>query len=153
MTRQFAPALFLVSALALLLPGVARADALSLDGQGDWVSFVGDNIPVGNEPFTIGAWINPTSIPTGGGNGGQMTFWGNQAGNQSNGFRLRGNTGVRHYFWGNDHDENFGFDIMSDDGGPNGDGWHHLAITHSGTQTNWYGSPQKKCHIGMDGDS
>ena len=137
MTRRFAPALFFVSALALLLPSVARAGALSLDGN-SWVSFVGTNIPVGNDPFTIGVWINPTSIPTGGGNGGQITFWGNQAGNQANGFRLRGNEGTRHYFWGNDHDENFGMNIMPDDTGPEGDGWHHLAITHSGSETNWY---------------
>lgn len=137
MTRPFVAAILGISALSIFLPNVARADALSLDGN-SYVSFDGVNIPVGNEPFTISAWINPTSIPTGGGNGGQITFWGNQAGNQSNGFRLRGNAGTRHYFWGNDHDENFGMSILPDDTGPNGDGWHQLAITHSGSETNWY---------------
>jgi len=116
----------------------ARADALSLDGVDDWVSFVGTGVPVGNAPFTIGAWINPTSIPGGGENGGTMTFWGDQSGNEANGFRLRGAAGTRHYFWGNDHDENFGIDILPDNTGPFGNGWHHLAITWDGTQTNWY---------------
>ena len=116
----------------------AKGAALALDGDGDWVSFAGAGIPTGNAPFTLGAWINPTS-PTGGGAGGQITFWGEQAGNQSNGFRMRGPAGVRHYFWGNDHDEDFsGGSILPDDSGPNGDGWHHLALTFDGSETRWY---------------
>jgi len=121
-------------------PGVKPGlGALSLDGTSH-VTFANDSglIPSGDEPFTIESWINPTSIPAGGLSGGQITFWGEQAGNQSNGFRLRGGGGVRHYFWGNDHDEDFGEDILPDTTGPQGDGWHHLAITYDGTQTIWY---------------
>jgi len=112
--------------------------ALYLDGNGSYVTFVGTGVPSGNQSFTIEAWINPTSIPAGGENGGQITFWGNQSQNQANGFRLRGPSGVRHYFWSNDHDENFGINILPDTTGPNGDGWHHLAITYDGVQTVWY---------------
>lgn len=128
----FAAILLAASALPL------RAAALYLDGNGSYVTFLGANIPFGNEPFTIEAWINPTTIPTGGENGGQITFWGNQTANQANGFRLRGPSGVRHYFWSNDHDANFGMDILPDTTGPNGDGWHHLALTYNGSQTVWY---------------
>jgi hypothetical protein len=96
--------------------------------------------------FTLEAWINPTSIPTGGGNGGQISFWGTQGPvNTSNGFRLRGSGGVRHYFWGNDHDEDFGIDILPDttgvddpNNGGNPSGWHHLAVTYDQSQTVWY---------------
>jgi len=114
------------------------AGALQLDGVGDIVTFPATGIPSGSSPFTIEVWINPASIPTGGADGGQITFWGNQSANQANGFRLRGATGVRHYFWSNDHDENFPIDILPDNTGPSADGWHHLAITFDGTQTRWY---------------
>lgn len=113
----------------------ADASALFLDGVDDWVSFLGTDVPTGASPFTISAWINPTSVP---GNTGQITFWGNQTGNQANGFRLRTDSGTRHYFWANDHDENFGQSILSDTTGPNADGWHHLAVTYDGTTTNQY---------------
>ena len=34
-----------------------------------------------------------------------ITFWGNQAGNEANGFRLKSGGTTRHYFWGNDNDQ------------------------------------------------
>jgi len=116
----------------------ARADVLTLDGNGDYVGFPATGIPSGNASFTIEAWINPTTIPTGGENGGQMTFWGNESANQANGFRLRGASGVRHFFWGNDHDENLTGSVLPDTSGPVSNGWHHFAITWNGTQTRWY---------------
>ena len=99
-------------AIGLFVP-VTHAGVLSLDGIDSWVSFENESgmIPVGDDPFTVEAWINPTG-PTSGGAGGQITFWGEQAGNQSNGFRMRGPGGVRHYFWGNDHDEDFDEEII-----------------------------------------
>jgi hypothetical protein len=115
-----------------------RADVLNLDGNGDYVTFPATDIPSGSNSFTIEVWINPTSIPTGGENGGQMTFWGNEAANNANGFRLRGPAGVRHFFWANDHDENLGQDILPDTSGPSANGWHHLAIVWNGAQTRWY---------------
>ncbi|NIP93372.1 MAG: LamG domain-containing protein, partial [Akkermansiaceae bacterium] len=58
-------------------PSIALG-ALFLDGNGDFVTFPNPDglIPSGNDAFTIEAWINPTSIPQGGGNGGQITCWG-----------------------------------------------------------------------------
>jgi hypothetical protein len=132
----------LSSFCALLLVALAimpaRADVLSLDGNGDYVTFPAPGIPSGAAAFTIEAWINPTTIPAGGENGGQMTFWGNESANQANGFRLRGASGLRHFFWGNDHDENLTQNILPDTTGPNADGWHHFALTWNGTQTRWY---------------
>lgn len=130
---------------ALLLAGSAaaplRADVLTLDGNGDYVTFPATGIPSGSASFTIEAWINPTSIPTGNGSqdGGVMTFWGNEGvANQANGFRLRGVAGLRHFFWANDHDENLGLDILPDTTGPSANGWHHFALVWNGTQTRWY---------------
>ncbi len=71
---------------------VAGFGALCLDGL-SFVSFSNDAglIPSGDAPFTIESWINPTSIPLGGENGGQITFWGTQGTvDTANGFRLRG---------------------------------------------------------------
>ncbi len=133
---------YLISFWALLVTCAlipsARADVLDLDGIGDFVTFPASGIPSGSASFTIEAWINPTTIPTGGENGGQMTFWGNESGNQANGFRLRGQSGLRHFFWGNDHDENLPINILPDTTGPNSNGWHHFALTWNGTQTRWY---------------
>lgn len=132
-----------------------RADLLSLDGNGDYVTFPATGIPSGSASFTIEAWINPISIPTGGQDGGQMTFWGNESGNQANGFRLRGASGLRHFFWANDHDENLTMDILPNTTGPNADGWHHFALTWNGTQTRWYwngvaiGSPRTAAGVNV----
>jgi len=125
-------------ATAILAVVPVRADVLELDGAGDYVTFPATGIPSGSASFTIECWINPASIPAGGENGGQMTFWGNETGNQANGFRLRGPSGVRHFFWGNDHDENMGISVLPDTTGPNSNGWHHFAITWNGSQTRWY---------------
>jgi hypothetical protein len=126
------------------LSQTARGDALELDGSGDYVTFLGAGVPSGGAPFTIEAWINPTG-PTSGNGGGQITFWGNQSSNQSNGFRMAGPSGVAHYFWSNDHIINPApaGSMLADTTGPNGDGWHHVAITYNGSQSTWYqnGSP------------
>src|SRR5688572_13037786 len=125
----------------LLMASVAapvRADVLSLDGNGDFVTFPSAGIPGGSASFTVEAWVNPTTIPTGGENGGTMTFWGTESANQANGFRLRGASGVRHFFWANDHDETLTQNILSDTTGPATNGWHHFALTWDGAQTRWY---------------
>ncbi|MDA7650085.1 LamG domain-containing protein, partial [Verrucomicrobiales bacterium] len=128
------------TATCLVLIGlVTRLDAgvLSLNGN-SYVELANPSgvFPIGNESFTIEAWINPTSIPAGGTAGGQITFWGNQSGNQANGFRMRGNQGLRHYFWGNDQDANTSEDMLGDTTGLNGDGWHHLALSYNADTTN-----------------
>ncbi len=116
---------------------LSRGAALSLDGVDDWVSFVGTNVPIGASAFTIGAWINPTSVPNAT-SGGMITFWGNQSNNQANGFRLNGDSGTRHFFWANDTDRSLGMNILPDTTGPNGDGWHQLTVTWDGTNLTQY---------------
>lgn len=125
--------------LAILSAGssLSFGAALSLDGIDDWVSFVGTGVPSGNSAFTIGAWINPTSVPNAT-SGGQITFWGLQSSNQANGFRLNGDSGTRHFFWANDTDRTLGGSILSDTSGPNGDGWHHLSVTFDGSTVSQY---------------
>ena len=95
---SFLPMSWRRASLTLLLMALAaaplRADVLSLDGNGDYVTFPSTGIPSGSASFTIEAWVNPTTIPTGGENGGTMTFWGTESANQANGFRLRGASGV-----------------------------------------------------------
>ncbi|MGI9244205.1 MAG: LamG-like jellyroll fold domain-containing protein, partial [Verrucomicrobiales bacterium] len=118
--------------LAALSPR-AHGGALELDGNGDYVTFPSEGIPSGSEAFTIEAWVNPDVHGD-----STITFWGNQSANQANGFRLKGGGTTRHYFWGNDHDTSATGDLSSDSSGPNGDGWHHLAITWNGSQTQWY---------------
>ena len=115
---------------------------LQLDGFDGWVELTNldGGIPTGADSFTIEAWINPTSIPNGGAAGGQITFWGNQAGNQANGFRLQGSEGVVHYFWGNDHSVTGLGDMLEDTTGPNADGWHHVAVSYDGASntSTWF---------------
>ena len=115
--------------------GMSFGAALSLDGVDDWVDLSATAtgvFPSGNAAFTIGAWVNPDVHGD-----STMTFWGNQASNAANGFRLRGGGLVRHYFWGNDNDQTI-VDISANTSGPNGDGWHHFAVTFDGTNDQWY---------------
>ena len=146
---SFLPLVVAGLTMTLHLPR-ANAEALSLDGSGDYVTFDGEGLPKDNDSFTLEAWINPTSIPAGGASGGQITFWGNQTSDQSNGLRLRGGSGVRHFFWGNDHDENFGIDILPDTTGENG--WHHLAFSYNGSESRWYwnGAPLGSARASSD---
>ena len=138
----------LVVALSAGLTGRTDAAALSLDGIDDWVDLSATAtgvFPSGNAPFTTSAWVNPDVH-----GGNTITFWGNQAGNQANGFRLANGGGTRHYFWGNDHDTTGTGDISSNTSGPNGDGWHQLAIVWDGSQTQWYwnGAPLEGSRAG-----
>lgn len=102
-------------------------------------------LPLGSAPFTIEAWINPQVH----GNN-SITGWGTRGvGNQNNGFRLLSGGQVRHYFWSNDVDRTTG-DLSPDSGGPNADGWHHLAISFDGVSARqWYldGQPLGALHV------
>lgn len=72
--------------------------SLNFDGTDDRVSVSSSNgIPTGNTPYTISAWIKPTSYGTYG-----IVGWGNWGTtNQVNAFRLT-STGLINYWWGND---------------------------------------------------
>jgi len=130
---SYFPSIFLVGGIALATLSSVQAGALELDGTGDYVTFPNEGIPSGDEPFTIEAWVNPDVHSD-----STITFWGNQNANQANGFRLKAGGTTRHYFWGNDHDTSSTGDLSSNSSGPNSDGWHHLAITWNGSQTQWY---------------
>ena len=57
-----------------------------------------NNIPSGNSPYTIEAWIKPTSATFDG-----IAGWGNYGSpNQVNAFRCTGSTSMTNYWWGND---------------------------------------------------
>ncbi len=75
------------------------------NGTNNYISFMQvDEIPIGNEPYTISVWFNSDSLPADRG----FVGWGAYGGiNQVNAWRLRNNnglTGFRHYWWGNDLD-------------------------------------------------
>ena len=58
-------------------------------------------LPIGGSSYTITSWINPNSA---GGNGaGGIVGWGNYgATNQTNAFRMEGNSSLHNYWWDND---------------------------------------------------
>ncbi len=131
---------FVITFISLLPSIPLVAGVLELDGIDSWVELTNADggIPSGADAFTVEAWVNPDIH-----NDGHITFWGDQAGNSANGFRLRGGGATRHYFWGNDHDTTSTGDLSDDASGLGGDGWHHLGVVWDGTQTQWYwnGSP------------
>ena len=77
------------------------------------------NIPLGNESYTIAAWIKPKEM----GNLG-IVGWGNSGNtNQVNALTLKPN-GIRHYWWSNDLDAPVG-DLTNV--------WHYIVATFDGT--------------------
>jgi hypothetical protein len=74
------------------------------DGVNDSITFSNpENIPIGNDPYTISVWFNSDEMPSNRGFVGWGAFGGT---NQVNAWRLRdiGVSGFRHYWWGNDLD-------------------------------------------------
>lgn len=79
---------------------------MSFDGINDAVTFASvQNIPIGNEPYTISVWFKSDQMPSNRGFVGWGAFGST---NQVNAWRLRdfggGVSGFRHYWWGNDLD-------------------------------------------------
>ncbi len=74
------------------------------DGVNDAITFTSTNeIPIGNEPYTISVWFNSNEMPSDRG----FVGWGGFGNvNEVNAWRLRntGSSGFRHYWWGNDLD-------------------------------------------------
>jgi hypothetical protein len=80
-------------------------NAFSFNGNNQWVVIpTGTNIPVGNAPYTLIAWIKPN----GAGNEGIIGYGNYGSNNQTNAFRLlddgTGHLNFRHYWWANDLD-------------------------------------------------
>ena len=77
------------------------------DGVDDAITFSNPvEIPIGNDPYTISVWFNSDEMPSDRG----FVGWGGFGNvNEVNAWRLRnngGNSGFRHYWWGNDLDYN-----------------------------------------------
>ncbi|MDJ0717264.1 MAG: neuraminidase-like domain-containing protein [Prochloraceae cyanobacterium] len=94
---------------------------LEFDGERDYISFSSSNVPVGNENYTIAAWIKPYRM----GNGSQgIVGWGKYyEKNEVNALRLLDNQ-INNYWWMND----FGASVEDLT-----DRWHHVAATFDGT--------------------
>jgi hypothetical protein len=142
---RFAVALLGLSSVSALSQG----GVLELSGAGrvrisqTTITSLGQ-LPLGSQPFTIEAWINPNSHGD-----NSITGWGTRGvANENNGFRLLSGGSVRHFFWSNDLDRSTG-DLSANTGGPNADGWRHLAISWDGvSQRQWYldGQPLGAAH-------
>jgi hypothetical protein len=101
--------------------------SLYFDGVNDYVDFASVNdIPIGNDPYTISAWFNSDEMPSDRG----FVGWGNYGSvNQVNAWRLRnngGNTSFRHYWWGNDLDYDTPTQLSTGV-------WYHGLVTFDGT--------------------
>ncbi len=82
------------------------------------------NIPTGNSPYTLEAWIRPTSMGDYG-----IVGWGDYGiYNSVNALRLHSN-GIHHYWWNND---------LSIETGDISGSWHHVAVTYDGTTRKMY---------------
>ena len=84
---------------------VSSGGTMVFDGVNDAITFNNPvEIPIGNEPYTISVWFNSDEMPS---NRGFVGWGGFGNSNQVNAWRLRdnsGNSGFRHYWWGNDLD-------------------------------------------------
>ncbi len=98
---------------------------LLVNGTNQSVSvYSGSELPVGNQPYTISAWINPTTMGTEG-----IIGWGNYVSDdQSNVLRLS-STGIVNE-WGNDE--------LSVDTGDLSGGWNNVIATYDGTTRSLY---------------
>jgi len=110
-------------------------EALTLDGNNDWLGIAGDgggdnagvptNVPIGGSPYTVAAWIKP-SVGVAGNAG--IIGWGNYGGgSQVMAFRLNSTDGLHNYWWGNDlgnGDVLPGADQFTDGT------WRHVAATY-----------------------
>ncbi|MFY0690212.1 MAG: BspA family leucine-rich repeat surface protein [Cyclobacteriaceae bacterium] len=104
--------------------------AYLFDGSFDSIRFnTLNDIPIGDAPYTISAWIKPSSMGALG-TGGGIIGWGDYASgsNKVNALRLTGN-GVVNYWWSNDLEYTTG-DLV--------DNWHHIVATYDGTTRSIY---------------
>ena len=107
--------------------------ALSLDGVDGMLT--GDpfsSVPVGDAPYGVSLWMKPNAPTNPQGAPSGMIGWGGYgSGRQVNAFRMFGDNGFRHYWWGADLDaqdsqvSDLGVDL--DDGQ-----WHHAVATYDG---------------------
>ena len=120
--------LLAITSLALLSLSIKAQPGAALNfvaTGGNYISVsTNTNIPIGNAPYTIEAWIQPLGSPANLG----IIGWGNWGNtNQVNALRLDGVGGIYNYWWGHDlYASPSGFNLF--DGN-----WHHVAATYDGT--------------------
>jgi hypothetical protein len=101
-----------------------RGTAVDFDGLDDQITGVVPQLPVGNAPYTIEAWIKPRTMGVRG-----IIGWGNYGTlNQVTALRLTAD-GVQNYWWNNDLTVAVG-DLT--------DGWHHVAASFDGSTRKIY---------------
>ena len=110
------------SQFATLRPG--RGTAVDFDGLDDQITGTVPQLPVGNSPYTIEAWIKPRVMGVKG-----IIGWGNYGTlNQVTALRLTAD-GVQNYWWNND---------LTATVGNLTDGWHHVAASFDGSTRKIY---------------
>ncbi|MEZ6116435.1 MAG: LamG-like jellyroll fold domain-containing protein [Pirellulaceae bacterium] len=109
--------------------------ALALDGFDGMLTSteINEDLPVGNGPYTVAAWIRPEEVEARG-----IVGWGSYGSGRSvNALRIFGDNGFRHYWWGADLDaQDFDVDALGvdlDDGD-----WHHVAAVYDGEERSLY---------------
>lgn len=94
----------------------------SFNGTGCLLAAAATGLPSGNAAFTISLWMKTTSTKA------NLSFssWGNNTGNQYNGFLMQSSTQLKHTFWEG------GVDFVSKSRASSlADGaWHHIALTY-----------------------
>lgn len=111
---------FLLGAGTALPAGAQTFNGLAFDGSNDYVSLPNTTpVPIGNNAYTIEAWMKTAGVGSYG-----IVGWGTfGAGNQCNALRTNFNN-LYNYWWGNDINV------------PTADlsgAWHHVAATFDGT--------------------
>jgi hypothetical protein len=97
---------------------------LSFNGADNYISIPNNNVPVGNSPYTLEAWVNPAAMGVEG-----IIGWGAYGiTDEVNAFRLTGD-GFVNYWWANDNT------VYNED---LSDQWHHLAAAYDGTNRSLY---------------
>jgi len=115
-----------------------RGDVLELDGVDDYLDYPGieipDTFPIGDESYTIAAWIKLDGSLTQD-NLYVITEWGHvQTTREMNAFCLKGTNGVANIWYGGDLSKGLpGGTFLLTPGDPS---WHHVAVTYdSATST------------------
>ncbi len=107
---------------AIYNEGGISGGCASFNGTGCLLAATATGLPSGNAAFTISLWMKTTSTRA----NLSFTSWGNNTGNQYNGFLMQSSTQLKHTFWEG------GVDFVSKSRASSlADGaWHHIALTY-----------------------
>jgi hypothetical protein len=121
--------------------GVSFAPDGKFGGAGDFDGVDGmltptadfpQNIPLGDDPYTIATWMRPLAPQNELGFPAGMVGWGTYGvGRSVNAFRILNDNGFRHYWWGADLDAS-DFDVELLDVDLDDGQWHHAVALYDG---------------------